>query len=341
MADALLELISELESPPPSPWPKSNATTSPTASAASKRTPTSPLNANLLTPERGSGKGKENSNSISFLNFVGVGGGSNHSNGNPNSQGLASSSIINSASPISPDSGIDGAYKMMSMGTHGGSTTLTSPLDGSQQQHVLPGRALSVKQKPFSGTESASSTQAISQQRYPAEDSNSNTINRLMRSQSSGNAPSNSPPPRTGSRKHSVSNNDAGGFTSAEKDYVELVRRSSESQLTEKERSSLYSYLLSLTKDALMEFQVKSKPVTGSIAMQNKSKILNDLDVDNYSISFAHDVSAAAQIQERQVFIKLKNNPSSSSLRYQIFIPPCQDGSYSLLVSPSKGKVCC
>ena len=222
---------------------------------------------------------------------------------------------------------------------------MTSPQDGSQQLQVpflLPGRKLSVKQNPFSGTESASSTQAISQQRYPADDSNSNTTNRLlMRSQSSGNAPSNSQLPRKGSRKQSVSNNDAVGFTSAEKDYVELVRRSSESQLTEKERSSLYSYLISLTKEALMEFQVKSKPVTGSIAMQNKSKILNDLDVDNYSISFAHDLSTAAQIQERQVFIKLKNNTSSSSLRYQIFIPPCQDGSYSLLVSPAKGKVCC
>ncbi|KAJ3336247.1 hypothetical protein HDU91_001847, partial [Kappamyces sp. JEL0680] len=118
-------------------------------------------------------------------------------------------------------------------------------------------------------------------------------------------------------------------------DMVELAQRSSEAPLTEKERSLLYSYLLTLTKEALLDFQVKSRPQR-TIQLQSTT-LLYDLDVEQYGIYFDHEASAKSSVQERQIYLRPKAG-STSSPRFQIFCPP-SDGSYALTIEPSKGKI--
>lgn len=114
-------------------------------------------------------------------------------------------------------------------------------------------------------------------------------------------------------------------------DYVELVRRSSEESLSSQERTALYTYVLSLPKDALVEFQRKSRPSRG-IAL--KETLRNDLDIEQYSIHFSHNL-----YQPQDCSIYLKQNSGTKSLHYQICIPPSSDGSYTLTVEPDKGKL--
>ena len=120
-------------------------------------------------------------------------------------------------------------------------------------------------------------------------------------------------------------------------DFVELAQRSSETALSERERSLLYSYLLSLTKEAVLEFQIKTRPQ--QTIQSSTAPFLYDLDVEQYGIYFEHNFDKANPIQERLVYIRPKLN-NSLSPRFQIFIPP-GDGSYSITVEPSRGKVRC
>jgi hypothetical protein len=111
-------------------------------------------------------------------------------------------------------------------------------------------------------------------------------------------------------------------------DWVELLQRPSEQPLQERERIHLYTYLLSLTKEALHEIQLKSRPFT----LSQKESGLFDLEVDHYGIIFQHE----AQVQERQVNLKWKTGVASA--KFHVYIPP-NDGSYQLTVDPIKGKV--
>lgn len=112
-------------------------------------------------------------------------------------------------------------------------------------------------------------------------------------------------------------------------DFLELLSRSSEVAITERDRNALYNYILTLTKEALHDFQRKSRPIT-TISTPNQI-LLFDLEVDQYGVQFEHK---AGQIQERQLFLKPFSTQSS---RFQIFVPP-NDGSFNLTVEPNCGK---
>lgn len=67
--------------------------------------------------------------------------------------------------------------------------------------------------------------------------------------------------------------------------------------MTDRERQGIYTYLLTLTREALNELQLKSRP-TSLISMPN-AKLLYDLDVSDYGMVFQHRVGK----QDHQVIL--------------------------------------
>ncbi|KAI8926065.1 hypothetical protein BC831DRAFT_512018 [Entophlyctis helioformis] len=115
-------------------------------------------------------------------------------------------------------------------------------------------------------------------------------------------------------------------------DCAELLRRPSSVPLSGREMVTLFGYLLSLTPEALVQFQQSSRSLADSDG-------LLDCHIDKYTLTFGGQSITTETILTETVHISLSSRSAKPSARFTCYLPPL-DSRYKLTVSaPSSGRL--